>query len=128
VAAKAYISVCSDMEMFTWTEHKFDFDQTVVVNSDIVYSDDSFGTLHTLQWRSAQAQWKIRGCRIMDYKYDSRWEYYIVSYPDENERSGRWINSYSIRPAPPPPPPNGFKGILPGRNRRDAPTQNKIYL
>ena len=102
------------MEMFTWTEHKFDFDQTVVVNSDIVYSDDP--------------QWKIRGCRIMDYKYDSRWEYYIVSYPDENERSGRWINSYSIRPAPPPPPPNGFKGILPGRNRRDAPTQNKIYL
>ena len=36
-------------------------------------------------------RWKIRGCRIRDYKYDSRWEYYIVPCPDEKYDSGKWI-------------------------------------
>ena len=42
-------------------------------------------------------RWKIRGCRIRDYKYDSRWEYYIVPYPDEKYDSGKWILSNKIK-------------------------------
>ena len=81
------------MEMLSWPRHEFDLNDIVVINHNgvVVRSDN-------------MARWKVVGCRIGGNN-DSIWEYYIVSYPDENYDPGRWIPSNRIQPVPPPLPP-----------------------
>ena len=87
---------------YDWPRHTFDLRDIVIKNND-------------------NTQWTIIGCKVDNIRRDFRWHYYIISYPEHEYHTRRWIAPDQIHnlmlPVAPPPPPPPLGG-----------TQKSLYL